>query len=282
MSTPQFSIASYSFHRALAAGQQDMFGYIADSKALGMAQLDPWNGHLTPVKSEDEVIRAGQDPAHVTFAAQSDEYLARVRAAADAAGLPFGCLAVDGAHIYEDDPGKRQANRHAAYRWLDVAHKLGAKQLRIDAGGTPDLPDAMLAIIVEGYRDLSARARLLGIEIVMENHWGASRTPENVVKILEAVPGVGLLMDSNNWEPGTQRRGWELCAKYARSVHVKTFSFDADGNEPSVDLAAFIGIMRDAGYDGVWGIESVPRDGDEYEAIRKTKALIERISGDAA
>lgn len=275
-----FSIASYSFHRALASGQQDMFKYIEDSKALGMAQLDPWNGHLSPVTDEDTIIKAGQDPERAAFAAQHDDYVIRVKAAADAAGLPFGCLAVDGAHIYEDDPAKRLTNRHSAYRWLEVAHKLGAAQLRIDAGGPADMPDDVFAIILEGYHDLIARAGEKGIEILMENHWGPSRIPENVVKILDAVPQVGLLMDSNNWEKGMQERGWELCGKYTRSVHVKTFGFDEAGNDPSVDIARFIRLMVDAGYDGCWGIESVPRDGDEYGAITKTKTLIGRILGE--
>lgn len=272
----KFSIASYSFHRALAAGQQDMFRYIEDSKALGMTQLDPWNAHLSVVTDRDDVIRAGQDPEGSVFAAQTDAYIARVKAAADDAGLPFGCIAVDGAHIYEEDPARCQRNRESAYRWLEVAHKLGAAQLRIDTGGSADMPDTQFAVIVDGYRDLVARAQPLGVQIILENHWGPSTIPDNVIRIIEAVPGLGLLMDSNNWAAGMQDEGWVKCGKYARALHVKTFSFDEAGNEPSVDLHRFIRLMVEAGYDGCWGIESVPYDGDEYGAIRKTKALIER------
>src|SRR5690606_12103975 len=193
----KFSIASYSFHRTLAAGKQDMFGYIADSKALGAAQLDPWNGHLSTIKDEDSVIRGGRDPENAQFSAQSDSYLAQVKAAADEAGLPFGCLAVDGAHIYEPEAEKRRINRAAAYRWLEVAEKLGARQIRIDAGGPEDMPDEIFEIIVAGYQDIIRRANDKGIEVLVENHWGPTKIPANVVRLLQAVDGLGLLFDSN-------------------------------------------------------------------------------------
>lgn len=272
----KFSIASYSFHRHLAAGKQDMFKYITDSKDLGACQLDPWNGHLAAIKDEDAIIRGGRDPENAGFSAQSDEYIARVKAAADDAGLPFGCLAVDGAHIYEAEPEKRQHNRASAYRWLDVAHKLGAGQVRIDAGGPEDMPDDVFEIIVAGYNDLLQRAGELGLEIVVENHWGPTKHPENLVKLLNAVDGLGLLFDSNNWAEGKQQQGWSMCVQYARSVHIKTWEFDENGNDPTVDIPQVIGMLVAAGYDDVWGIECQPRDGDEYGAITKTVALIER------
>ena len=43
-SSIEISICSYSFHRLLAAGKQDIIRYIADCAELGCTQLDPWNG----------------------------------------------------------------------------------------------------------------------------------------------------------------------------------------------------------------------------------------------
>ncbi len=272
-----FSICSYSFHRLLEAGQQDIFRYIADCKTLGAAELDPWNAHLAVVRAEDAIAQAGRDPAGARLSAQSDAYLDRVKAAADEAGLPFGCIAVDGAHIYEETAEQRAHNRAVATRWLDVAERLGARQVRIDAGGPADMPDDVFSIIVDGYRDLVARAADKGLEVLIENHWGPSRLPENVIKILEAVDGLGLLLDTNNWTEGRQHDGWVLGAPHARACHIKTFSFDAAGYEPSVDLAEAITLLQEAGYDGVWGIESCPTDGDEYAGVRQTIALIERV-----
>ena len=270
------SIGGYSFHRLIESGNQDIFKYITDCKELGATQLDPWNAQLAPIQNADDVIRAGRDPGHAQLSAQDDAYLHGVREAADAAGLPFGCIAVDGAHIYEPEAEERLGNRLLAYRWLDVAEILGAKQVRIDAGGPAEMPDDIFAIIVEGYRDILDRAAAKGIEILIENHWGPSVIPENVVRLLESIQGLGLLFDTNNWEPALQIKGWELCAKYARSTHFKTFNFDADGNEASVDLSYAVRLLVEAGYAGCWGVESCPEDGDEYGAARKTIALIKR------
>ncbi len=272
----RIGIGGFSFHRLLQSGTQDFFQYIADSKRLGATQLEPWNAQLAPVRSGDEVARAGADPGHARLSAQDDAYVRRVKEAADAAGMPFGCLAVDGAHIYEPEAEAHAANRRLAYRWLDVAEILGAEQVRIDAGGPADLPDESFGLIVEGYEDLVQRARDKGIELLIENHWGPSVIPDNLNRILEAVPGLGLLFDSHNWAPGQQQEGWEKCARHARSTHFKTFQFDAQGNEPSVDLAHCIRLLQEAGYAGCWGVESVPEDGEEYGAVEKTIALIRR------
>jgi len=276
----RISVAGFSYHRLIEAGKQDIFKYIEDCKAAGATQLDPWNAQLAPIRSGDDVAKAGSDPAHAELTAQDDAYLGRVKAAADEAGLPFGCIAVDGAHIYEPNAEARQANRVLANRWLGVAELLGAGQVRVDAGGPQDLPDDVFETLVRGYTDLVARAGEKGIEVLMENHWGPSIVPANVARIIEAVEGLGLLFDSNNWASGMQEEGWKTCAQYARSTHFKTFNFDEDGNEPTVDIPAVVRVLVAAGYDGCWGVESCPEDGDEYGAVDKTIALIRRGLGE--
>ncbi len=61
----QISIGSFSFHRLLAAGKQDIFQYILDCKALGCTQLDPWNAHLSSLQSGDEIITAGTESERI-------------------------------------------------------------------------------------------------------------------------------------------------------------------------------------------------------------------------
>jgi sugar phosphate isomerase/epimerase len=275
------SICSYSFHRLLEAGRQDVFQYITDCADLGCTLLDLWNGHLPTLWDDPERPPSSFTLESAELTPAELDFLAEVKAAADQANLPFGCLAIDGTYIYEDTLEKRQANRIKAYRWLNIAERLGAQQVRIDSGGTADMPDDMFAIIVEGYNDLIPRARAKGIEVIIENHWGASNEPENVVRILENVNGLGLLFDTANWADGKQEEGWTRCARYARATHIKTYAFDAEGNETTVDVPRAIRYLLDAGYNGSWGIESVPRDGDEYDGAKKTIALIQRILADA-
>ena len=106
-----------------------------------------------------------------------------------------------------------------AYRWLDVAASLGASQMRIDSGGPDELTDEIFEIIVDGYNELIPRARASGVEILVENHWGPTKFPENTKRLLEAVDGLGLLFDTDNWAPGTHGTAWEMCAPYASLTH---------------------------------------------------------------
>ncbi len=258
---PQYSICSYSFHRSYAAGKMDVFQYIDWNKEHGFTQLDPWMEHLRDGYADDA-------------------WLQRVKDAAAAAGLPFGCIAVDGAHIYEPTAEGRAANRARAYRWIEIAAFLDAPQVRIDCGGPEELPDDVFAMIVEGYQDVIAYAKGRGVEVIMENHWGPSKHAHNVVKIMEALPELGLLFDTNNWAEGTQEDAWKKCAKYARLTHMKTFAFDEEGNEATWDIPKAMRLLQEAGYDGTWGIESVPMDGDESAGALKTLALMKRVLGD--
>ena len=59
-------------------------------------------------------------------------------------------------------------------------------------------------------------------------------------------------------------------------VHEVSAVRDEKGDEPSVDIPAAIATLVESGYKGCWGIESCPKDGDEYEGARKTIALIRR------
>jgi sugar phosphate isomerase/epimerase len=278
----ELSLCSYSFHRLLEAGQHDVFQYINDCQTLGCTQLDLWNGHLPSLLDDKARSSSSFTPEYAQLSADELDYLGGIKAAADTAGLPFGCLAVDGAHIYEASPEARQTNKIKADRWLNIAEQLSAQQIRIDSGGPPEMPEKVLEVIVTGYNDLISRAGEKGIEVVIENHWGASRIPENVVRILDAVPGLGLLFDTGNWPEDMRETGWTQCARYARATHLKTYAFDNEGNETTVDIPRVMHILQETGYQGSWGIESVPRQGDEYEAAQKSIALVRRVLGATA
>lgn len=255
-----YSIISYSFRRAFDSGAMDVFSYISFCKREGFTALDPWMKHL------DRGLRdAG--------------WLERVTGAAREVDLPFGCIAVDGGHIYEPTPEARAGTRTVRESWLRVAEQLQAKFVRIDAGGPEEMPEEVFDIIVKGYEELIPSAASRGIAVIMENHWGPTIRPENVMKILDAVEGLGLLFDTGNWAEGEAERGWELCAPRASLTHFKTRRFDAAGDEPSAGLPKAIGLLRASGYSGTWGIESTPDDGDEIGAARKTLAIVKRELG---
>ena len=75
---------------------------------------------------------------------------------------------------------------------------------------------------------------------------------------------------------------------FAQAVSAKSMEFDdsqpqatidrRDPEHPRVfDYVRLLKIVTDAGYHGYVGIEYEGRELDEYEGIRKTKALLERV-----
>ena len=252
-----FSIISYSFRHSFETGRMDLHGYMQFCADNGFTRLDPWMLHLEP-GLEDE------------------RWLARVKERAADLGLPFGCVAVDGGHIYESEPETREETRRVRERWLDVAEYLGADMIRVDAGGPEDMPSEIFDHIVAGYEELIPRARERGLAVVVENHWGPTKHPENVVRLLETVSGLGLLFDTGNWADGKVELGWRLCAKYATLTHIKTRSFDSEGNETSANLPLAIELLRAASYRGPWGIESTPDNEDERRSAISSIALVKR------
>jgi sugar phosphate isomerase/epimerase len=276
----KLSICSYSFNKLLASGKQDIFKYITDCKELGCTQLDPWMAHLEPIQLACAEWRKVPFPTESRSFLTSDEirYLSEVRRAAERVNLPFGCIAVDGGHMYDKDPAFRNSSRAIAYRWIDACAVLGATQIRLDTGGNKDGPmtDEEFRVIVEGYKDVVARAARFGVEVVLENHWGASRLPDQCVKVLDAVPGLGMLWDSYNFVPEFKMQGRVVCAKYAKITHLKTFRFDAAGEEINEDIPHAVKALKAVNYTGTWGLESCPADLDEYEGVKKAIALLRK------
>ncbi len=269
-------ICSFSLHRTFAAGAMDFAGFVALNRRLGCTQLDPWCAHLEGGGPGENQLHAGRNPDQADLGLPPPERVPHLKAAA--AGMPWGCIAVDGAYVWDADPAKMVRNRARAKAWLALAKDFGASSVRIDAGG-PEQPDAATwDAIIAGYHDLVATARSLGIQLLVENHWGSSVIPANVVRLLESVPGLALLFDTHNWKGGYQAEGWETCARFAKVVHIKSFAFSADGEETCINLPRIIRrIIDQAGRDVTWCVESVPqRAEDEIDTVAKTIDLIRR------
>src|SRR5690606_35274150 len=94
--------------------------------------------------------------------------------------------------------GEAEDGRKAAVenhqKWIDIAEYLGCHSIRMNWAGAPreavNDPQAIREVIersVPGFRALADYGDKKGINVIIENHGGASSHPEAVVPLMEAV-----------------------------------------------------------------------------------------------
>jgi sugar phosphate isomerase/epimerase len=90
------------------------------------------------------------------------------------------------------------------------------------------------------------------------------------------LPGFGNFTISED-ETYDNYEGTEKLMEHAKGVSAKTYDFDENGNETTLDVKRLMRIVRDAGYTGHVGIEYEGNRLSEDEGIKATKALLERV-----
>jgi sugar phosphate isomerase/epimerase len=171
----------------------------------------------------------------------------------------------------DPDRKERMAALDAVKRWVDIAHTLGARSVRVGPGR---VDPKNLARTAESYQALAIYAQAKGVRVIVENHGGfGTEHPEELVKLLKLVgPGrIGALPDFANFpDEATREKGLKMLFPYAQIVcHAKGLEFDADGAERAFDFPKAMDIARKAGFRGVYSIE-FDGPGDAYAGIQKT------------
>jgi len=230
------SVASFSFHGALAQGSMDVFTYLEACRyRYHLDTADIWNGLLG---SEVEVQL---DP----------ERLRKVRQAMDERNLVCVNYHADGCHPWEDDIEARERHKELAYRHLKAAEILGAETVRIDTGGRErEWSNEEFDYIADAFRAFAEYAGSAGFTIGPETHWGATNYPDNMLKLHAAVasPHYGILLHlgKDTWtSPNEYDR---LLAPIAIHTHI-------DQKTCYERLDDALAILIESGYQGALGVE---------------------------
>jgi sugar phosphate isomerase/epimerase len=257
---PALSVASYSFHGLHAEGRMDVFHYLSLIKyRYRVDHADIWSGF---------------------FPTTEDGFVQKVKSALAETGLTLANLCVDGAHVWEDDPGERSRNAQRATDFIRIGEALGARTIRIDTGGREaEWSEEAFDAIVRQYRTWAERAGEMGYRIGTENHWGATQRPGNVVKLAQAVnhPAFGVLFHFGNVKDMDMEEGNNLLVPYAMHTHVSAAVAETCG--------PLVKRLMDNGYAGVLSCEhhSAVHEMDRVEwqlgAIRKTLAELRAGEG---
>lgn len=125
------------------------------------------------------------------------------------------------------------------------------------------------------------------IGVICENHGGPSSNPDALVALMKAVnsPNFGTLPDFGNFPKKNGKYAIDIydaiarMMPYAKGVSAKSYDFDENGNETTLDYPRIMKIVSDAGYHGFVGIEYEGGRLSEPEGIKATKKLLESVRG---
>jgi sugar phosphate isomerase/epimerase len=189
-------------------------------------------------------------------------------------GTKLVCWTVDSDLASEDTAGQK-AYLAAA---IEAAHFLNAPILRLTLGGAKD-DRAGFERAVSLLRNVLPVAMAFDLKLAIENHGGLSGEPLTLVEFVTQFnsPHVGVCLDFGNFE-GDRIAGMQMLAPHTLHVHAKSKTFEANGEEVTIDYRACLSTLKAAKYDGAISVE-YEGDGDAANGIQRTRDLIQKYWG---
>jgi len=212
--------------------------------------------------------------------ARDAAYLKQLKQRCSDAGVRSLLIMVDKEGALGDpDEAKRKKSVENHYQWVEASKFLGGHSIRVNAR-SEGTREEQAKLAVDGLRKLSEFASTHKINVIVENHGGLSSDGKWLSGVIQKVdlPNCGTLPDFGNFEDDHDPyQGITEMMPFAKAVSAKSFGFDAQGNEASIDYLRMMKIVLKAGYRGYVGIEWEGREPSEVEGIRLTQRLLERM-----
>ena len=276
----EISLAQWSLHRSLYAGELDHLDFAKISKEnFGIDAIEYVNSFFFE-KAEDK------------------SYLREMKNRADDYGVKSLLIMCDNeGSLGDPDNQKRQKAVENHYKWHEAAKYLGCHSIRVNAYLTESLHglevgdytktgsyENQVSLAADGLRKLTEFGANLGINTIVENHGGLSSDGAWLASVMKAVdhPMCGTLPDFGNFRIEGDRwydryKGVKELMPFAKAVSAKSHDFDSNGNETQTDFFRMMDIVIDAGYSGYVGIEYEGSEMDEMSGIKATKDLLDRV-----
>jgi sugar phosphate isomerase/epimerase len=272
----KLSLAQWSLHKYVIEEKKSPFHFAGQAKEMGFEGLE----YVSQLYNA-EIEKLGFDVVIDSLKTLSEKN-----------GMQNVLIMVD----HEGDlADPNEAIRNAAVenhkKWIDAAATLGAHSIRVNTFGTND-PEIWKTTVVDGLKKLATYAATKNINVLCENHGWLSSDAEKLMQAIAAVnmTNCGTLPDFGNW--CTKRKDttakWGECEevypdKYkgtalmmaaAKAVSAKSYDFDENGNETTIDYTKMLQIVKDAGYTGFVGVEYEGSRLDETAGTKATKDLL--------
>jgi sugar phosphate isomerase/epimerase len=276
---PRFkiSLAQWSLHNALNNKKMDHLDFPAKAvKAFGIYAVEYVNQFF-----KDK--------------ATDSSYLKEMNTRTSDLGVKQLLIMVDGeGGLSEPDKKLRDEAVINHHKWVDAAKTLGCHSIRVNVFGASEDRAARHSAAVDGLGSLATYASSMGLNVIVENHGGLSSDGEWLVGVIKEInlPNCGTLPDFGNFclrrEGGAQwsapclaeydrYKGVDELLPFAKAVSAKSYDFNAEGNETTIDFPRMIDIVKRSNYSGHLGIEYEGTRLSEDDGIMATKKLLEKL-----
>lgn len=267
----KISLAQWSLHNALFDKKMNNLDFAAASRGFGCEGLEYVNAFFKD-KATDKA------------------YLKEMNNRADAEGQQNVLIMIDGeGELAHPDAKARLQAIENHHKWVDAAHFLGCHAIRVNLAGGIDKVDAAKAA-VDSLEQLSAYAKDSNINILVENHGGFSSNGEWMSGVFSNVKSenCGTLPDFGNFcitkdkdrnclEAYDRYKGMEALLPFAKAVSAKSYDFDANGNETTIDFMKVMKMVKDVNYTGFVGVEYEGKRLPEDKGINATRDLLLKV-----
>ena len=267
---PRFkiSLAGWSLHKAIYGNLVKLLDFPRIARqAFGIDAIEPVNT-LFEVPTQDYVFRlkknARDEKVKILLIMCDDE----------------------GALAHRENAVRMKAVQNH-YKWVDIAAELGCHSIRVNMHGeekgmaeNPKAVQEFVSRSVGAFTTLAQYGAKSNINIIIENHGGLSSNADVLARLMKSVnlSNFGTLPDFGNFDPGMDRyEGIRKLMPYAKGASGKSYDFDANGNETTIDYDRMMKIvLGDSKFTGYVDIEYEGERLSEYEGIIATKRLLER------
>ena len=208
-------------------------------------------------------------------------------------GIKNLLIMVDGeGDLASNSKNKRQKSVDNHKKWIEMAYDLGCHSIRVNLNGEKS-KNKWIEYSSESLTQLCLISRKDKINIIVENHGGLSSNASYLTNVMKNVnlDNCGTLPDFGNFciekiDPENyfsqcineydKYQGMTQLMPYAKAVSAKSYDFDSNGEESTIDFKRIIDITKEFNYDGYYGVEFEGLNLGENNGIIKTKKLLER------
>ena len=267
----KISLAQWSLHRAFRSDKDDKLDNLDFAKTT---------------KEEFDIHAIEYVNQFFKDKAEDADYLKQLNKRAADHGVKQLLIMVDGEGALGDaDEAKRTKAIENHYRWVTAAKTLGCHSIRVNAqsGGSFEEQQERAA---DGLSRLSEFAKGHGLNVIVENHGGLSSNGEWLAGVMKKVgmENCGTLPDFGNFRVSKEEmydryKGIDELMPFAKAVSAKSHDFDDEGNETNTDFAKMMDlVVNKHNYHGWVGIEYEGGKMSEYDGVKATKKLLEKVA----